>query len=439
MVPGLAHPPKGAKERAKPELSHPTNNVQENCTLLVLRCLRSGIRPSQIWKKYPISERSVKYVLRRLRDAGLVQKLGYGTWEVLEGGARDPTRCKIVHRVGLPHTTQRVQSLKPDTVRGHGIVATIKVPRHRFLNWNDRDQILKAREIPFISIPQGQRISVGRIEKVWLTSKSIVFYYPKGYSWFGETAKNVSGAILEDVITHARRLENLMGMDTLMIKGMYHIKFSRQHYSLIRNGLAKYYNDPRRKLEVRDDGGLWLLIDNSYNLDELENVHPRTAVADNKLVQDFFNSLKRAPMTSEQVYEMFGETSKQIKEAHGQIAEYAGELRSHHEAWLELGHQARENAKTTVSLREAVERLAESFGGSWVPSARAQRGFILAPAKVDKTPSKPLAFRMERKKCGLCGELRDIAQGKTLCEACESMLAERRGSSSTASLDNYLA
>jgi len=412
--------------------------------LLVLDALRKGVRPSDIWKNYPISERSVKYVLRKLRDVGLVKKLGYGTWEVVEGSQRDPTRCKIVHRVASPHTPpkvqKKVQNLKPDTVRGHGIVATIKVARHRFVNWNDRDKILEARDIPYTPIPQGQRISVGKIEKAWLTSKSIVFYYPRGYSWFGDTAREVAGAILEDVIDHIGKVEKLLGIDTLKIRGRYHVKFSRQHYALIRNGLARYYNDPRRKLEVRDDGGLWLLIDNSFNLEELETVHPETAVTDNKFVQDFFNDQKKNPeVTASFILNSFNMTQEQLREAHSHLAMYAQNLQTHVGAVNNLSAQAQENAKTTTSLREAVERLAMAFGDMTMAPARKKRGVILAPDKVDKTPSPPLEARLEKKECGLCGEVQEIPQGKTVCAECEKIIATRKKHVTMASLDNYLA
>lgn len=443
MADSFAHPIEGAKVTPKT----PTKRCKENCTLLVLDLLRKGVRPSQIWKNHGVSERSVKLVLRKLQDVGIIKKIGYGTWEVQEGSKKDPRRCKVIHRVGQLHTPQKVQkkvqSLKPNSVRGHGIVATVKIPR--FVNWIDRDIILRKRGIEYKEIPQGQRIKVGKVDKVWLTNRpSLVFYFPRGTSWYGETAKEVSGAILIDVIKHVKMLERMLGVDTFEIRGNYHIKFSRQHYALIRNELARMYNKPGEKLQVRDASGLWLIIDNSYNLEELETVHPKTAVDDNKPCQDFFNGLKQMPITPQMLMSMQAETTTQIKEAHGQMAYFAKNLESHVGAIRTLGDevknlgiQASENAKTTVSLREAVQRFAEAFQGESSPGLRFERPYTLAPKKVDKTPSEPLASKTERKICGLCKEEQDIPKNKTICQECENIARDFK-KEGTLSLSNYM-
>jgi len=67
----------------------------------------------------------------------------------------------------------------------------------------------------------------------------------------------------------------------------------------MQNALAQQYNESGEKLEIRNGKGLWFLIDNSFNLNEAETVHPGSAMTDNKKVQDFFNSLKAQPITTD--------------------------------------------------------------------------------------------------------------------------------------------
>lgn len=64
----------------------------------------------------------------------------------------------------------------------------------------------------------------------------------------------------------------------------------------------------RRRSFVYDEKGLWLLIDNSYNLNELETVHPKTAIDDNETVQDAFNSIKQG-VTPQFLMERIGEVT----------------------------------------------------------------------------------------------------------------------------------
>lgn len=238
-----------------------------------------------------ISKRQVQYSLKELRTQGLIRKVGYGTWEVLAG--RVPAikkKVQKIHRVARTHTPP--EGAKPDSVRAHGLVVTVGIPRD-LRNWDKRETILQNARIEFDPIPQGQRILLGKEKmKVWLTNRSIVYYLP--WSWYADTAKAATWGIMQDVLELIKTTTRKVGInpEELKTNGRYKIKFSRQHYSLIKNALAKAYNKTGEKLFVYDWRGLWLLIDNSYNQNELETVHPVTAPEDNGKVQDFWNDVK---------------------------------------------------------------------------------------------------------------------------------------------------
>lgn len=442
-------------------IKHPPRRGRKNGPLLVLEYLRQGLGPSDLWKKDLVPKRTVKRSLSELRSVGLIKKVGYGTWEIVEQDNDKQRRGQIVHRVTAPITQdkgpKKGPKLKPDMIRAHGIVATVKVNRAKFLTWNDRHYALKARKIPYVEIPQGQRIKVLDVEKVWLTNKSIVYYLP--YSWFGETAHECAAKIMEDVIRLTLRLERMLGIDTLKIHGSYWIKFSRQHDSLIKNALAQMYNHPRQKIQFRDEIGQWALIDNSFNLEEFEAVRgerefqpinpykpilPQIRENDQgarehiRKVQNFVNGVKETGITPDFILERFADTATQIKEAHGQLAYYAENLRTHVGAVNNLSEQAQENAKTTVSLREAVQRLAESLQSQTWGDVSFQRPLKLAPKKVKKEPPVYLATVPEKKNCALCGARAMIPGNKDLCLDCESLVSKRKRTLETASLDNYI-
>ena len=99
------------------------------------------------------------------------------------------------------------------------------------------------------------------------------------------------------------RLEN--DLDIILMKPRaQNIRLVNAHYSEIHNELAKDCNIKSEKIRIysKDDGKLWFLIDNSFNLHEAETVHPETSTHDmGEIVKPFFNDLRdnRPPTLSE--------------------------------------------------------------------------------------------------------------------------------------------
>lgn len=433
-------------------------------TLLVMYYLRQGISPAEMWKKDLIPRRTVDRSLQKLLSVGAIKKVGYGTWEIVAQKGKEERMRRITHRVAITRTLKNVPKnvplLKTDDTRAHGVVATVRMPK--IVNWTnpERETILSARKIPFITLGgnQGQRIGVGHIEKVWLTNNSIVIYYPKGTSWFAKKVKDAAAAIMEDTIKIVLRLERMLGIATIKINGYYWIKFSRQHDSLIKNALAKMYNKPRQKIVFRDTMGQWGHIDNSWNLEELETtrgereyqpIDPRNPIREqirsddgardhNKKIVGFFNGVKDTGITPEFILETFAKTAIQIKESHGQLAFYAKNLETHVGAVNNLASQASENAKSTVTLREAVTRLAETMRTYPMPTELAARLPAKAKKRLETRISKPIQEEREKKPCGLCGQRENIPISRDLCDTCENMIKARKKPSRESTLGEYV-
>jgi len=75
------------------------------------------------------------------------------------------------------------------------------------------------------------------------------------------------------------------------------IKLVKQHFSEVNNELAKDLNVKKEKLALKGaDGKTWLLVDNSFNLNELETIHPELAEKDMKeVIKPFFDDLRANP------------------------------------------------------------------------------------------------------------------------------------------------
>jgi len=142
-------------------------------------------------------------------------------------------------------------------------------------------------------------------------------------------------------------LESTLGAN-FRINKKYRFKVSRQHYSLVKNALAKQYERDGKKLQVYSENGLWFVIDNSYNLHEAETVHPKTAVDDNEKVQNFFNGLKATENYTPQIM------MKAVTLNAQNLNNYAVHLKSHVKSIRLLGKGVR---KLTKSIKKLDKKL----------------------------------------------------------------------------------
>ena len=252
-----------------------------NSTYTVYSTIKNTISPSLLYKNKKLTENQVKYALIVLRKANLIRKIGKGVWELttVELTEKELTDTLKKHtHVTKTYTPQIGGKLKSDIVRGHAFMVRLKLPKIK--DWEDRESIMKKAGIHYDKIPQGQRISFYGIRKIWLCNNSIVIYLPQ--SWFGDSAKKVEEDVMSYTEDLIKRLEKHLHVSTFTINRRYWIRLTRKHYALIKNGIAKdMRKHGKNKFEVRDEKGeLWLIIDNSFNLDETECVNPISAVAD---------------------------------------------------------------------------------------------------------------------------------------------------------------
>jgi len=341
---------------------------RHKCEFAVFSCIRSGKLPSTLWKKGALTKRQVDHALKKMKEEGVIIKLSYAAWDTcvkrLPPKTRIPAQC-----VGARHTHE-VGTKKSYTTRGHGIVATLEIPK--LTGWENRKKILVKAGIKFERILQGQRISIGKINKIWLCKRSIVFYLG-GLSFFAYSAKEAALNAVNFLLEHIKLLEVQLriGSSGLKMGKGYKIKFSREHYSLIRNALAEQYNREKKKLHVYDERGLWMVIDNSFNLNEMDFLRAGSAIDESDFMKSYFNDLNKTRLTPSATLEGMRRNSEAIAQLTNVMDYYGKNITSHVKSVQALGEGVSKLTTTIANLEKRFDsmanRLEEIFDSSPKP------------------------------------------------------------------------
>jgi hypothetical protein len=261
----------------------------KNFNLFIFEQIKRGVSPSQISKQFNLSLPRISYYLSSLIKQGFIKKIGYGTYEILK--EFEQKEVKKSTAVAWDNCNKVLTSLKPDSVRGHAFQFKLELPKN-LRNWDKREEIFKQINLKFrnLNVPANSQAIIFKGRKIHLTNKSIIIYEKE--SFISETAKESQSHAINHFIKLIKQLERHL-QAKFSFGERYRFKVTRQHYALIKNALARQYDDEKKKLEVYNDSGLWFLIDNSFNLHEAETVHPISAVPDNEKVQNFFNGIKK--------------------------------------------------------------------------------------------------------------------------------------------------
>lgn len=318
------------------------STAQQNLKLFILSKLETGLSPAKIAELGGMKLNALSYHLSSLKAQGLIRRIGYGTWEVCNlGGQKDVQISTVV----ASKTTSNFDAYLPDKVRGHAFQFKFKLPTN-LRNWDRREDLLAKLGVEFKPLliggqKRGQKM-IFEDRKVWLTDKSIVIY--EKASFMADLASEAQSKALSHFLGLLRRLERHLQANFEIHRSRF--KVSRQHYALIKNALAKQYDQEGKKLECYTGDGLWFLIDNSFNLHEAETVHPKTAVGDNKKVQDFFNGIKALEGFTPQF--VVNTLSMQAQN----IDQYAIHLKSHVESVQKLGSAVEELTKVITDIKK---------------------------------------------------------------------------------------
>lgn len=318
-----------------------------NLNLFIYNQLKAGLRPSKICEQFGLKKTTIQYHLSMLKQAGLIEKVGYGVWEIIK--EFNEKEVQKTTKVTSRQLRGDLNLFKQDRVRGHAFQFKINLPELR--NWKNREKLFLKKDIKFEplligGINRGQKLEFkGR--KIWLTNKSIVIYEKSSY--LADTSKESQERAIQDMLALMKSLEKYLQAN-FKTGRYYKFKVSRQHYSLVKNALAQQYDKEGNKLQVFNEDGLWFLIDNSYNLHEAETVHPKTSVDDNKKVQNYFNGIKKFEDYTPQfvINSMQGIQNNQLV--------FAENMKSHIKAIQDVGNATQMLKEEVIHLRKVIDK-----------------------------------------------------------------------------------
>jgi len=241
--------------------------VNKKLYFTIFDLFKKGKNPTQISKELNISKTKLAYYIRRLKELGIVKKVGYGTWELQTSVTKH-----------LEHTLMK----RSKKIRGHAFIWTIKF--NKKIDWS---KLLNKSKLKY-SLVRGlipRVIIKGR--KVWLGKKTITIYEIRDF--YGRNAIESRKLAVNGVLDIVDTLKTKLGVSL----GGYGIKADREHFAMIKNNLARQCNKEGEKIMVScDEEGLWIWVDNSEGLNELE-VSGTKALDRSVQVQNWWNDHRK--------------------------------------------------------------------------------------------------------------------------------------------------
>lgn len=224
----------------------------------------------------------------KLQEAGIIKNLGKNNWIM----GKEPI-YKFLDNL-YKNKVKKTQAVTPSThpfIRGHGFAFIIFLPKIK--NWDKRRKYFASKKISWRSINKGHGESfILKDCKLNVYEKKIVVYHSSNKSLLAKTAKESKSKAFEESLKIIFTIEKFLG-STLKGEDGYRIQFFKQHYALMNNELAKYYNNKKKQLRVVKDGKAWIITDFSNQIHELETINSKTADSDmDNVVNPFFNELK---------------------------------------------------------------------------------------------------------------------------------------------------
>ena len=127
-----------------------------------------------------------------------------------------------------------------------------------------------------------------------LHEKSIIVSCNELVHFYGETPDHAMAKSLQYWHKHFLSLQERLNV-TLLLENKTKIVQFNAHYGEIGNELAKESSKKKQNIMIRgdNDGLVWLKADKSWDVDEIETIHPKQGKDDMQdIVQPFFNDIR---------------------------------------------------------------------------------------------------------------------------------------------------
>jgi len=290
---------------------------------LIVSEIKKGNGPAKISKNNNIKPQTLQYYLRQLRKDKVICKEGYGLWRVLKEVSKTSKATKQVKQI-----------------RGHAFNWRVRFKQE--IDWKRR---LKENNIKYqlIGINKTTPRIIFNGKKIWLTKTGLVIYEPQ--SFFSASSYTSKGMAVWELDSTVKMLGRAL---KISLEG-YRFTTSREHYGMIKNEMARQYNDKGDKLFISDDEGIWLWIDDSHGLAELETNEPTNS----RMVQGWYNDMKKTKfeVTPTFILETINKTNDMIMQNAKNHSYYAENLKSHVEAVQTLSKSVKELKDEVIRLK----------------------------------------------------------------------------------------
>ena len=238
--------------------------VKKNLEVDILNLLKKGYNPVKISYHLNLSLPNISYYIRKLKQKGMIQKTGYGLWEV---------------KTLSYQTNEQVKE-----IRGHAFIW--KVRFNKQYNWKE---ILNNKQINYDEVGlQGTPRIILNNRKIWLGKSNIIIYFNKEDSIYAINSIESKKLAIFNLLQTINALESICGLNL----GYFKFTSTREHYSSINNCLAIQCDKEGKSILVKNEEGYWFSIDNSLNLHEAEAIG-KDSMIDSLGIQKYFNSHKQ--------------------------------------------------------------------------------------------------------------------------------------------------
>jgi len=248
-------------------------------------------------KSLNISKQNLNYYVRGLKQADLIERVGYGVWKTLDDFTEKEVKEKVKKTRVVTTTLKSLNIAKKKRIlRYHSIQFKLSLPRFEY--WNRRHIYLGKKQIPFKTLTGNKHRIVHKNIIYHLCSESIIFYVPESINFYGYTADDLKRRVFNWAKQQVLGLSTYLGID-FKRSGKWHLSLTRGEIEEHNNELAKDYQDKHLKLNVRDENNeLWLLVDRSMRTDNLELKSAKRHLEDTSKVIPFFNDIRDHKLTT---------------------------------------------------------------------------------------------------------------------------------------------
>ncbi|KKM22077.1 hypothetical protein LCGC14_1629030 [marine sediment metagenome] len=311
--------------------------------------IKAGLSPSKISKKHNISKQNLNYYVGKLKKLGLIEKKGYGVWVCTRN-------IKQVKTLTTRQYNKKTFTSSKKEIRGHAFIWKIHFDDPIY--WEGYVNKYQKKKLSFQLMKHNNILrTVFQNRKIWLGKKGMIIYEP--IDFMGRSSFEVKGKAVFEMDLLIKNLLKELGI----IFRPYKFTTSREHYGIMKNELARQYNDRKEKMAIRSsDGDVWMWIDDSKGLGELENKEPNV----NRQVQNFWNNHKKHGFNIDADFVLggFNENTQAINrnvahiEKNAQHLEfYLENMKSHVKAIQQLGNAVETLSKQVEDIKGKSEHL----------------------------------------------------------------------------------